>query len=227
MNKIVAIHQPNYLPWLGYFDKIQRSDIFVFMDNVQYSRGTWINRCQLKNNEGKQWLTIPVITAGVFGQKIKEAKIDYKTDWISSHLGAMETNYKKAPYFDKYYPYIKEILEQKIENLADLNMKLIKKIAELLKFKTKFIKGSELNVVGNATDLLINIVRATGGDSYLCGGGAEGYQEDAKFAENGLKLIYQNFKHPVYKQMFEGFIPGLSIIDYLFNKGNELINYGK
>jgi len=224
---IVAIHQPNYLPWIGYFDKIKKSDIFIFMDNVQYTRGTWINRCQVKNNKGWQWLTIPVITSGVFGQKINEAKIDNKLDWISTHFGAIETNYKKSLYFDRYYPYIKEILERKIGNLADLNMKLIEKISELLKLKTKFIKGSELDTVGKATDLLINMVKAVGGDSYLCGGGAEGYQENKKFNQNGLKLIYQNFKHPVYKQMFGDFLPGLSIIDYLFNTGGKLINHGK
>lgn len=219
---IVAIHQPNYLPWLGYFDKIKKSDIFIFMDNVQYTRGSWINRCQIKTSQGKQWLTVPVITSSVFGQKIAEAKIDYKKDWLPTHLKTIELNYKKTPYFGKFFLQIKEILEQKIENLAELNIKLIEKISDLLGLKTKFVVGFSLNVSGQATDLLINMVEAVGGDTYLCGGGAGGYQEDEKFTKSGLKLIYQNFQHPIYNQLFGEFIPGLSITDFLFNIGNKL-----
>jgi len=219
---IVAIHQPCYLPWLGSLDKIKRSDIFIFMDNAQYTRGSWMNRCWIKNSQGKQWLTIPVITSGVFGQKIAEAKIDYKTDWVPTHLRTLEINYKKAPYFKQYFPFIKKILEQRIESLAELNIKLIKKISDLFGLKTKFVVGSSLNVSGQATDLLINMVKAVGGDAYLCGGGAGEYQEDEKFSKNDLKLIYQNFQHPVYKQLFGEFIPGLSVIDYLFNVGSKL-----
>lgn len=221
MSKIVAIHQSNYLPWLGYFDKIKKSDIFIFMDNVQYTRGSWINRCWIKNSQGKQWLTIPITTSGVFGQTIAEAKIDHKTDWVSAHLETIETNYKKTPYFGKFFPQIKEILEQKIESLAELNIKLIEKITELLRLQAEFIRGSTLNVSGKATDLLIDMVKAVGGDTYLCGDGAGGYQEDEKFSKNNLKLTYQNFKHPIYPQRFGGFIPGLSVIDFLFNVGNS------
>lgn len=218
----VAIHQPNYLPWLGYFDKIQKSDAFIFMDNVQYTRGSWMNRCWIKNNQEKQWLTIPIITSGFFGQKIAEAKIDYKKNWVSTHLKTIELNYKKTLYFVKFFPHIKKILEQKIESLAELNIKLIEKISGLFGLKAKFVVGSSLNVSGQATDLLINMVKAVGGDAYICGGGAVLYQEDEKFIKHDLKLIYQNFQHPVYPQRFEGFIPGLSIVDYLFNIGSKL-----
>ena len=214
---ICAIHQPNFLPWLGYFDKIKQADIFIFMDNAQYTQGTWINRCYIRKDKNKQWLTVPVLHSGRFGQKISETETNYKTNWAEKHLKTLELDYGKAPYFKKYFPDIKKILEQKHKKLADMNIRLIKKITEWLKSETRFIKGSELKVEGIGTNLLINMVKAAGGDTYLCGGGAEGYQEDEKFGENNIKLIYQNFQHPIYKQQSDEFIPGISIIDFLFN----------
>lgn len=214
---ICAIHQPNYLPWLGYFDKIKQADIFIFMDNVQYVKGSWINRCQIRNNEDKKWLSVPILHKGRSGQSINETKIDYKTNWIQKHIKFLEANYRKSACFKKYFPDIKKILEQKMENLTDLNVTLIKKITKWLNLETKFIKGSQLKVYGQGTDLLINMVKAAGGDTYLCGGGAEGYQEDEKFTRAGITLRYQNFQHPVYNQQSGEFIPGLSIIDMLFN----------
>ena len=220
-NKIIAIHQPNYLPWLGYFDKIKKSSIFIFMDNAQYTRGSWINRCKIKNSQGWQWLTVPIMTSGKFGQMIAKAKIDYTTDWPSTHLKTIEINYKKSLYFNKFFPLINRILRQKIDNLADLNIELIKKISELLKFKTKFVRGKTLNISGQATNLLINMVKAVEGNTYFYGGGATEYQENDKFKKNSLKLANQNFKHPVYNQLWKNFIPGLSIIDVLMNCGLE------
>ena len=219
MNKIVSIHQPNYFPWLGYFHKIKKSDIFILMDNAQYTKGSWINRSKVKNKNNWQWLTVPVITSNSFGQKIKDAKIDYKKKWVENHLGIIRENYKETPHFKDYYFFIKEILEKNIENLSDLNIEIIKKIMNLLEIKTKIIKGSTLNVKGKSTDLLVSMTKAVEGDIYLSGNGSDEYLDSEKFNKNNLKLIFQEFKHPVYRQNSKEFIPGLSIIDALMNCG--------
>lgn len=220
---IVAIHQPNYMPWMGYFDKINKTDVFIFMDNVQYSKRSYINRVRIKTPYGIPWLTVPVETKGTLQQKIVKVKIANEQKWVRRHLRALRLSYGRSAYFAEYYPLIENVLSRRWDLLADLNIEIINSICKVLDMRRMFIRGCELEAKGSATDLLTNMVQAVKGDSYLCGGGAGAYQEDEKFAQNNLGLVYQDFRHPTHPQLFGDFLPGLSIIDALFNIGAKRV----
>jgi len=216
----VAIHQPNFLPWIGYFYKILKSDMFVFLDNVQFTKNSYINRSKIKTSQGELWLTIPVLHQ--FGQSISQAKINNSFDWRKKHLKTIELNYKKAPFFNEVYELIKGVYyDSDWHYIANLNVELTLKICEYLKIKTRFIRASDLKVQGKATDLLISIVKSLNCEIYISGFGGAKYQDEELFRRSGINLIYYDFQHPIYNQLYGEFIPNLSIIDLLFNLGKD------
>lgn len=226
MRKIVAIHQPNFFPWLGYFDKISRADIFLVMDNVQFprtSRGTWCNRVKLIVGRRAAWVTMPIVRTHSELRIIRDMQIDNSKDWREKLLRSIKINYCRASFFKEIFPFIEKLVNNPTNNLVEYNLTAIRSLVSALQLSPdKLILGSSLGVKGNATDLLIAMIKAIGGSAYLCGGGAAGYQEDNKFSEAGIELVYQNFKHPTYEQYgVRKFIPGLSIMDSLFNIGLE------
>lgn len=232
---IVAIHQPNFFPWLGYFDKIARSDMMILLDNVQFPKtgGTWTNRVKLAVNGAPAWVTLP-ITRNYSGTRlISEMRINETTDWRRKLLKTIQTNYGKAPYFKKTQPLVEHLIMNPTESVAEYNISAIRSICAMIGINPeKLVIGSTVNAEGTATDLLINMTRAVGGTAYMCGGGAGGYQEDEKFAEAGVKLLYQDYSHPGYLQTGSNdFIMGLSIIDALMHLGQlrvkELFMCGK
>lgn len=219
---VCAIHQPNFFPWLGYFDKIARSDYFVFLDGVSYPKSsktmaTWINRVAINIQNQKQWISIPVIREdGV--QYINQVRIN-TSDWREKLKKTISYNYSRTDYYDAIAPYVFRWLDYDFDFISDYNISIIKEISDYLGLKTKFVKQSDFQTQNHSTRLLIEIVKEVGCDTYLCGGGAGGYQEDFLFEENGLNLKYQNFEHPQYNQLSKEFIGGLSILDPLFNLG--------
>lgn len=225
ITKLAAIHQPTFLPWLGYFDKIHRSDVFVILDNVQYPKkgGSWSNRVKILISSQPSWITVPIIRSFTGTKNINEIEIDNTKNWNVKLLKSIEVNYKKAPYFNDIFPFLEGLLSEPGSDLANLNLKIIHSICGLIGLNTgHFITASSLVSEGSSTDLLISIVNQTGCNAYMCGGGASKYQEDEKFEKAGIKLIYQNFKHPVYEQFnTTEFQPGLSVIDVLMNCGAE------
>lgn len=224
-NRVVAIHQPNFFPWLGYFNKIALSDIFVVMDNVQFPRtggGNWLNRVQLMINGHATWFTMPVVRAFHGLRNINEMQIDNSKPWRNKLLKTIEMNYVRAPFFSSVFPVLREIISTPTNLLVEYNLSAINQLRDLFGLQSQLILGSSLGVDGAATELLISMVRAVEGTAYLSGGGATGYQEDEQFAEAGMALVYQNFKHPKYRQTrSKEFVPGLSIIDSLMNCGLE------
>ncbi len=220
---IVAIHQPNFLPWLGWFDKLARADVFVLLDNVALQRtgGAYTNRVEMLVSGKRAWLTVPVARGADARERISEARIVETTPWRRKIRRAIEQSYARAPFFGEIMPALDALFEPGEDRLAAFNIAGIRTLARLTGLKTeKMIKASDLAVSGSGTDLLIAIVRAAGGDIYLCGGGAGGYQDDAKFTEAGVGLQYQEFHHPTYPQINAGaFVPGLSIVDALMNCG--------
>jgi hypothetical protein len=219
-NKIVAIHQPNFLPWIGYFYKIAKSDIFVFLDNVQYEKNGFINRNKIKTPQNAMWLTVPVNFK--FGELINEVKISNHISWREKHLKTFEMNYKRSDFFEDVFEIIKGIYCSKDwQNLSDLNINLVEAVARYLGLNTPFVKSSTLGVEAKSTELLMQIVKKVGGDIYLSGFGGVKYQEETEFAKAGIKLMYSDFNHPAYKQLWGDFVPNLSVIDLLFNTGNE------
>lgn len=220
---LVSIHQPNFLPWIGYFYKIVKSDIFVFLDNVQYTKNSFINRNKIKIPQGDIWLTVPI--SFKFGQLINEVKINNKTDWREKHLKTLEMNYKRTYFYEDVFKIIKETYYLKNwQNLSDFNISIIKTITSYLGLNKSIIKSSSLDVQGKSTKLLIQIVKKVGGNAYLSGFGGIKYQEEELFKKEGIKLVYYNFTSPIYKQLWSKFIPNLSIIDLLFNYGKKSIN---
>lgn len=215
----IAIHQPNYLPWLGFFYKMAKSDVFVFLDNVQYPRRSFVNRVKIKTPKGEQWLTIPVKVKGKYYQKIRETEILNEKNWQKEHIKALELNYRKAKYFDYLFPDLKKNIEKDGQMLSIFNIELIKLLRDKLEIKAELKIASDYNISGKSTDLLINLCKEFKGDTYLSGVGGSNYQDEEKFKATGIKLEYSNFSHPVYSQMWGDFIPSLSVIDLIFNCG--------
>lgn len=218
-----AIHQPNFFPWLGYFDKINRTDAFVFLDMVDYPKSsktmsTWSNRVAISVNGGAHWISCPVIREEG-RQKICNVKLQTENKWKDKIVKTLEYNYKKAKYFDETADFLFSLLNYKTEWLSEYNIHNTLAICEKLNIKSDFYKQSELNTSKASTELLIEITNKVNCHEYMCGGGASGYQEDYKFDEAGVKLVYQNFIAPIYPQKNEENIGGLSIIDVLFNCG--------
>ncbi len=216
---ILAAHQPQYLPWPGYFNKILHCDIFVILDDVQYKKNEWQNRNKIKTSDGVKWLTVPVHYK--FGQKINEIKIDKKVFWQKDHIKTIFFNYKKSKFFDEVYPLVEKFLNKNYDFLVDVNMESIKMVLEYLDIKKKIVKSSDYNVEGEKTLRLVNLCKIFNAGIYLSGKGAKEYIDEELFKANNIKLVYQNYQPKEYPQLFGDFVPNLSIIDMMFNCGKE------
>ena len=218
---IVAIHQPNFLPWLGYFYKMARADRFVFLDSVPFAKGSYTNRVKIKTASGPQWWTIPVVTHGKLGQPIVKVQCSHKEDWRKKAVMTLKTNYQKCRHFQPYADRILQVLASGGDGLADLNIGLIGYVCEQLGIRTPTVRSSGMAAQGAATDLLIVLCRELGADTYLSGSGGANYQDEAAFQAAGIRLIYANYLHPTYPQAFGDFEKGLSIVDLLFSCGPD------
>ena len=220
--KTASIMQPTYLPWLGYFDLTNRSDIFVFLDTVQLDKRSWQQRNRIKTPNSEIMLTVPVLTKGRFNQEIRDVEIDVSQRFEKKHFNSIQLNYKNSKYYKLYIGELEEIFFSKISRLANLNIKLIKWLSSKIGIKTKFISSSELDVSGSKTELLINICKEINANHYLSPIGSKGYiEKNNLFTNSGIQLSYQNYQHPTYNQLFGDFIPYLSVIDLLFNEGEK------
>jgi hypothetical protein len=219
-----GMHQPNFIPWMGYFYKIYKSDVFILGDDVQYSKENYINRNRIKTPQGDLWLSVPVKSGGN-RYKINEVIISNETDWRARQLKTIEAFYKKAPYFSDYYDEFRSVLMQDWIKLSDLNISLIRNICKVLDIKTDIVISSHLKVEGSSTERIINTCKAVGADGYLSGSGGAKYQDEAMFTQNSIKLTYVNFKQKPYKQLWGEYAGNLSILDYIFNCGFDIKNF--
>jgi hypothetical protein len=218
---IVSVHQPQYLPWLGYFDKVAASDLFVFLDMPQFKKREFQNRNRIKGPQGELWLTVPVISKGKFEQPIKDVLIDNTQGWQKSHWGSISQNLKKAPYWEKYSPGLERFYTSKFENLCDLNLQMCLWFFQELGIKTPWKIESEIGTGTVSTERLIELCKKTGGTGYLSGSGGKDYMDEARFTQEGLSLAYQHYTHPVYPQRHGDFLPYMSIVDLLMNVGPD------
>jgi len=218
---IVAIHQPNFLPWLGYFYKMAKADRFIYLDSVPFAKGSYTNRVKVKTAAGPQWWTVPVETHGKLGQPILEVRASDAVAWRKKSIMTLRTNYQGCPHFQPHANRIFEILGGTDDRLAELNIRLIEYVAQQLDIRTPVMRSSQMAARGAATDLLISLSKEVGADTYLSGSGGANYQDEAAFQAAGLKLIYANYQHPTYPQAFGDFEKGLSIIDLVFNCGPQ------
>ena len=215
---IVAVHQPQYLPWIGYFHKMSRANVFCYLDNVQYKKNEWQNRNRIKTAQGWQWLTVPV--GYRFPQKINDVPINNSVDWRRKHLQAIRTNYRRAAFFGDYIRFFEELWAANWERLSDLNVFVIERLREFLGLDAcAVVRASQMDLRDDPTDRLIDICRVLGADTYLAGAGGTAYMDPERFAQSGLKVEVQEFRHPQYSQLFNGFESHLSVVDLLFNCG--------
>jgi len=223
MNRIAAIHQPNFFPWLGYFHKIARSDIFVFLDNVQFPKtgGAWTNRVKMLVSGEAKWLTASIDRDFHGARKINQMIFFHGHPWRRKIAKTLQSEYSRHPYYAETMEILWPLLMNAECNIAEYNINAVTALSFALGLDTSKVRRSSAYLTAGAgTELLCSLTKAVGADTYLCGGGAEGYQDDMVFAANSLNLQYQNFRHPVYPQHKEtGFTPGLSIVDALMNLG--------
>jgi RimJ/RimL family protein N-acetyltransferase len=224
VTKKVAIHQPNYFPWIGYFYKIYKADIFVFLDNVQFTKGGYINRVKILSAKGTRWLTIPVnVHLGDFINCVYPGK----SNWASSHLDILFNTYRKTPFFKDIFPEIKRIFNSlKVGNLSLINTTLIKKLCQKLSIKCYFYNSSDIETCGVSDGRLVEIVSLLApGGTYISGKGGANYQDQNKFISAGLKLEYLNFVQQEYNQGkylgSKDFHSGMSVLDAVFHLGWE------
>ena len=222
--KCVSILQPGYIPWLGFFEQMAYSDIFVIYDDVQYDKNGWRNRNRIKTPQGIQWLTVPVLTANRTGQLVCDVQIDNRTNWRSKHLRAIEQNYKKSTFYDECFPVLESIFTKDWDSLLELDIFIIDKIREFLGVNKPMLKSSELTSTGKNIDRLINICKELDATEFYEGSAGRNYIDDTSFETNGIKITYQDYRHPVYPQLYGEFIPYLSILDLLFNCGKDSWN---
>ncbi len=216
---IVAVHQPQYLPWLGYFDKIHRADVFVLLDNVQFKKNEWQNRNKIKTAQGWQWLTVPV--SYKYPQLISEVAINNTVRWQHKHSKAILTNYTKAPCHDYLEEFFEGIFSGSWQSISQLNIEAVRKLAKALGIDTALFAASELGEFPQDPDeRLIAITKHFGSDTYLAGGGGRHYMNLDKYENSGIKVIFQDYKHPEYEQLYGDFEPNMSVIDLMLNHGS-------
>tara|TARA_Y100001949_G_scaffold72503_1_gene61575 strand:- start:270 stop:974 length:705 start_codon:yes stop_codon:yes gene_type:complete len=217
---IVAIHQPEYLPWLGFFKKMMNVELFVFLDDVQFRKKGWQNRNRIRINDGTTLLSIPVHTHSY--PKINEVTIDNEKNWSIRHKKSILYNYARAPYFDEIKDFIESIFEKKFQYLVDLNTEIIKFIMNELEIKSKIVFSSELEISKKGSDRVLDICKAVDADHYITGTfWAESNLRVEEFKKSNIDVEFQKFQHPIYKQIHGEFIPEMSIIDLLFNEGRK------
>ena len=216
---IVAINQPGYLPWMGFFKRIMYSDIFVFLDDVQYLKKDWQNRNKIRTSQGWIWLSVPVKKNDL--ENLNKVDIDYSENWISTHKKSIRYNYSKSKFFDDHWPFFEQLFEKKFTRLIDLNMEIINYVLQTLDIKTKTIFASELEVIGKKSDLNLSICKTLNADVYLSGTLGQDYIKIDDFKNNDIEVKFADYRHPVYPQYFDPFIPNMAIIDLLFNCGKE------
>lgn len=214
---IVAIHQPEHLPWLGFFDKLRAADRFVILDTVGYRKNYFQNRNRIRTAGGTAWLTVPVQTSGRLGQPIRDVVIDNAGNprWRQKCWGTLSQAYRRAPFWREHEDVLSATYARDWERLADLNLHLIRHLAAALGIETPLVFASELGASGDRSDLLLDICRRAGATTYLSGISGREYLDTKRFEDAGIAVTYQEFHHPVYTQLSEPFEPCMSAIDLL------------
>jgi len=223
---LVAIHQPTFMPWLGYFDRMLRSDLFVILDHVQFERRNYQNRTLIRLEDESKWLTVPVVQLSQ-KEKIIDKMVDNPEDlsgtrwWGPNSFATLRYAYRKTRHFDDYAPRLREIFHAKWDKLLDLNMATLDFMREHLQIATPMVRSSTLGTQGQRSELLLDICQKVGAKAFHGGmGGSREYLDKAAFDEAGMGVVWQEFKHPTYQQCGTApFIKGLSAMDVLFNCG--------
>jgi hypothetical protein len=217
---IVAAHQPNFAPWLGFFDKAAAADVLVLLDTVQFIKRGYQNRTRIKSSTGEQWLTVPVISKGRYDQATSDVEIDESRPWRPVHLRTLGNVTAKAPHRDALLGLVEPIYGQEdVHHLAQLNVAVLRAVMGGFGIGTRLVLASELDLSGSSTELMMSLTKAVGGEVYLSGPTGRRYLEPERFAGAGLELRYHAFTPQPYPQLHGAFAPGLSCLDYIANCG--------
>jgi len=217
----ISILQPGYMPWLGFFDQMQRSDIFVYLDDVQYDKHGWRNRNRIKSAAGPLWLTVPVLNTGRHGQKINEVEIDSRSPWARKHVAAITHNYSNAPYKNYYLPQLEAILAREWVSLVELDLAIVELICDWIGLDRQIERSSLLGIDGDQSSRLLNICNHFQADRYLSGDSAQNYLDLGLFTNGGIEVEWQLYRHPIYTQLHGEFTPYLSALDLVMNVGEK------
>ena len=224
----VAIHQPQFMPWLGYFDKMDRADCFILLDTVQYKKNEWQNRNRIKTTQGTQWLTVPVTYQ--FPARIDEVRVTDAVNWRNKHWQALVTNYTRAPFWSGQEGALRTLYERDWEQLADVNRASIEWLREVFGIDTSMLWASEMEAGDEPTQRLIDLCRGAGAEVYLAGADGRNYMNIERFSRAGIEVIFQEYGHPSYPQLFGAFESHLSALDLALNcgpSGLETIRQGR
>jgi hypothetical protein len=219
-SRTLVVLQPGYLPWLGFFDQMHRADTFVYYDDVQYDKHGWRNRNRIKTAAGPLWLTVPVRHHGQGKPAINEILIDGNTDWARKHVATLRQYYARAAHLKRYLPELEELLHRPWTHLVDLDLAAAGLIRDWLGIDTPVFRSSQLDIHGDQSARLVNLCRHFGATRYLSGSAARDYLDVALFSANGIEVVWQDYPHPTYPQLYEPFVPHLSVVDLLFNCGD-------
>ena len=227
---VITIHQPEHLPWAGFFHKMSLVDKYVLLDNVQYKKNNWQNRNRIITRNGEeQWLTVPVKLKGHIQTTIKEIEINEQVDWRRIYWGRLNNSYCKHPFYKTYSVKLYEIIHQHNSNLRELNKDLIDLFRDILGIKNQLIWASDLCIHNKRTELIIEIVKTLGGETYISGPDGAKYLDLDLFEKENIRVLYHNFSPPKYDAL-NGFIYGLSTLDIIMNHGGNsasIIGIGK
>jgi hypothetical protein len=220
---IVSINQPAYLPWLGYFHRIAVSDVHVVLDHVQFEKNSFTNRNKIRTKEGWCWLTVPVTTKGLFGQ-LRIDRLECADDdgrWQRKHWAALRMNYGRASHFGRYAAFLEDAYSKPWARMNALLRALTQHLCEALEIRRPILFSSDLRVGGVKDELVLNICRAVEATTYLSGPLGRKYLREDQFRAAGIEVVYHDYRHPIYRQVFPGFEPSMSAVDLLFNCGPE------
>jgi hypothetical protein len=214
---IISIHQPDYIPYLGYFYKIAKSDVFIFLDDVQFSNDNMHHWNRIKTPQGDCRLKIPVVHS--FGDSIVQVRTKDDLKWKEKHLKTIQMNYSKSKFYKDIFPQYSELLMDEYTDLADMNITINKYICEGFGYNTEFRRSSSIDITSLKEERVIDICLSLGATTYLSGNGARVYQKEENFLDKGIRLKYTNYTPFIYNQLWGDFTPNLSILDYIFNCG--------
>ena len=217
---IVSINQPAYLPWLGYFQRIAVSDVHVVLDDVQFEKNSFVNRNRVRAAGGATWLTVPVLTAGRFGElPIAALEIDNRAPWRRKHWATLGQAYGAAPYFADHEPFFHTVYQRDWTRLAELCAEVTRYLLDAFGIATPVVRSSDLAASGAKDELVLDLCRKTGATTYLSGALGRDYLREELFADAGIAVAYQDYEHPEYTQLRGPFLPFMAAVDLLFLHG--------
>jgi len=219
LKKTVVIHQPDFMPHLGFFHRLLQCDLYIVLDHVQFSKGGWHNRDKIKTPEGVKWLTLPVRLTGRSFSPIHEVRLNNDLNWRENHLKQIKRCYKDSSSFDEIFSELRSLYEFTGDRMADFNMKVLNWLMEKFDAKVNTVLSTTLRASGASNEMLVDLLTKVGATNYLSGIGARSYYKPEPFEQAGIRVLWQDFSHPMYPQRYGEFIPYLSSLDVLFNCG--------